>query len=228
VRYRRSKKMGPFRFTVSNRGVSTSVGAGPFRVSYGADGKVRRTIRIPNTGFYDTRVISQPHRQPRPRRRAANVVPRYRGGLPSAGWYPDPAGSGGVSYWDGTQWTMMSVPATYPQRRPTPVAQHPIRSGILWGIAIATAEHPIFMGLAILIGLCVLVAFWKFFVAIVLIGGTIAAITLAAIFAAQRHRKRADSEYQRKAALAAHADYEHHLWMQGDPRGFYGQYPPTI
>jgi hypothetical protein len=24
--------------------------------------------------------------------------------------------------------------------------------------------------------------------------------------------------------LVARADYEHHLWTHGDPRGFYGQY----
>jgi len=38
VRYRRSKKIGPFRITLTQRGVSTSVGAGPFRISKGADG----------------------------------------------------------------------------------------------------------------------------------------------------------------------------------------------
>jgi hypothetical protein len=30
-----------------------------------------------------------------------------------------------------------------------------------------------------------------------------------------------------RAELAARADYEHHLWTHGDPRGFYGQYPPA-
>src|SRR5271156_6314653 len=38
VRYRRSKKIGPFRITLTQRGVSTSVGAGPFRISEGANG----------------------------------------------------------------------------------------------------------------------------------------------------------------------------------------------
>ena len=55
--YRRSKKVGPLRFTVSQRGISTSIGGGPLRITHGADGKVRRTIRAPGTGFYDTRVI---------------------------------------------------------------------------------------------------------------------------------------------------------------------------
>jgi hypothetical protein len=49
--------VGPLRFTVSQRGISTSIGGGPLRITHGADGKVRRTIRAPGTGFYDTRVI---------------------------------------------------------------------------------------------------------------------------------------------------------------------------
>jgi hypothetical protein len=57
VRYRRSTKVGPFRFTVSQRGVSTSVGSGPLRLTYGADGKVRRTVRVPGAGIYDTKVV---------------------------------------------------------------------------------------------------------------------------------------------------------------------------
>jgi Protein of unknown function (DUF4236) len=57
VQYRKSKKAGPFRFTVSQCGISTSVGAGPLRITYGADGRVRRTVRAPGLGLYDTKVI---------------------------------------------------------------------------------------------------------------------------------------------------------------------------
>lgn len=35
----------------------------------------------------------------------AASVPVAAGGLPPAGWYPDPAGSPGRRYWDGQQWT---------------------------------------------------------------------------------------------------------------------------
>jgi Protein of unknown function (DUF4236) len=59
VQYRKRKKVGPFRFTVSQRGTSTSVGAGPLRFSLGADGKVRRTVRVPGAGIYDTKVIGE-------------------------------------------------------------------------------------------------------------------------------------------------------------------------
>lgn len=64
VQFRRSKKMGAFRITMTQNGVSTSVGAGGFRIGKGADGKVRRTVRIPGTGIYDTKVVSQPAGRP--------------------------------------------------------------------------------------------------------------------------------------------------------------------
>jgi hypothetical protein len=55
-RFRKSKTFGPLRLTLGRRGVSTSVGWGPFRVSLGSDKKIRRTIR-PVPGVYDTEVI---------------------------------------------------------------------------------------------------------------------------------------------------------------------------
>lgn len=57
VQFRKRNKAGPFQFTVSQRGISTSIGAGPLRFSLGADGKVRRTARIPGAGIYDTEVV---------------------------------------------------------------------------------------------------------------------------------------------------------------------------
>jgi Protein of unknown function (DUF4236) len=77
VQYRKSKKVGPFRLTVSQRGISTSVGAGPVRISRGADGKVRRTVRVPGTGIYDTKVVGTT-RQTRP---AAAAQPQAAQGL---------------------------------------------------------------------------------------------------------------------------------------------------
>lgn len=58
VQFRKSKSFGPFRITATKRGISTSFGAGPIRLSRGADGKTRRTIRAPGTGVFDTKVIS--------------------------------------------------------------------------------------------------------------------------------------------------------------------------
>lgn len=94
VGFRKSKKVGPFRFTLSKRGVSASAGAGPLRFGRGADGKYRRTVRLPGTGLYDTRVVGG-------RRQVRAAAPKIS---PDAGWYPDPAGGPGQRYWDGALW----------------------------------------------------------------------------------------------------------------------------
>jgi hypothetical protein len=56
LRFRKSKTFGGLRLTAGKRGVSTSIGWGPFRISLGSDKKVRRTIRYA-PGVYDTEVI---------------------------------------------------------------------------------------------------------------------------------------------------------------------------
>jgi hypothetical protein len=61
--YRKSKKVGPFRFTASKRGISSSVGFGPYRVTRRADGGYQRTVRIPGTGIRNTTRIGST-RQP--------------------------------------------------------------------------------------------------------------------------------------------------------------------
>ncbi len=63
LQFRKSKAIGPLRLTLTNRGLSTSVGAGPLRVSRGADGEVRRTVRAPGVGLYDTKVVGEPSRR---------------------------------------------------------------------------------------------------------------------------------------------------------------------
>lgn len=50
VRYRKSKSFGPVRITASKRGVSASVGVGPFRVTKSTTGRTTSTVRIPGTG----------------------------------------------------------------------------------------------------------------------------------------------------------------------------------
>jgi hypothetical protein len=120
VQYRRRKKVGPFRFTVSQRGISTSFGAGPLRISKGADGKIRRTIRIPGAGIYDTKVVNRPPRKHASGRGANSVMPPNQhqppAGPPPAGWYRDPGGGAFRRYWDGHQWT----PATDEPPQPSP------------------------------------------------------------------------------------------------------------
>ncbi len=57
VQFRKSKRFGPFRFTLSRRGFGASVGGGPISLSLGADGKVRRTFRVPGLSVWDTKVV---------------------------------------------------------------------------------------------------------------------------------------------------------------------------
>ncbi|MCZ9634597.1 DUF4236 domain-containing protein [Rhodococcus sp. BH5] len=55
--FRKSKKFGGVRITASKGGLGISAGAGPLRVGRGANGKVRRTVRVPGIGISDTKVI---------------------------------------------------------------------------------------------------------------------------------------------------------------------------
>lgn len=50
-RFRKSFKAGPFRWTVSKSGISTSVGVKGYRVTKTARGGLRRTVSIPGTGI---------------------------------------------------------------------------------------------------------------------------------------------------------------------------------
>ncbi|MBK4137857.1 DUF4236 domain-containing protein [Corynebacterium macginleyi] len=52
MQFRRSKKVGPFNFTVSKTGVSGSVGAGPFRYTMNSKGGRTKTIRTGIPGLY--------------------------------------------------------------------------------------------------------------------------------------------------------------------------------
>lgn len=44
--YRKSKKVGPFRFTLTHRGVAGSVGAGPLRMGRSSSGRRTKSVRI--------------------------------------------------------------------------------------------------------------------------------------------------------------------------------------
>jgi hypothetical protein len=49
--FRRSKKIGPFRFTLGKKGVGVSVGVKGARIGVGADGRTRSSVSIPGTGL---------------------------------------------------------------------------------------------------------------------------------------------------------------------------------
>jgi hypothetical protein len=44
--FRRSKSFGPFRLTLSKRGLGVSAGAGPLRIGRGATGRRTASVRI--------------------------------------------------------------------------------------------------------------------------------------------------------------------------------------
>jgi len=44
--FRRSKSFGPFRLTLSKRGLGASLGAGPIRVGRGASGRRTTSVRL--------------------------------------------------------------------------------------------------------------------------------------------------------------------------------------
>jgi hypothetical protein len=118
--FRRSKSFGPFRFTVSKRGLSTSVGAKGLRLTKGPSG----THATASAGGlrYRTRldapakssVRSQPPRRtttpraPKALPATDRPLPPPSAGAPAAvpaGWYPDPFHHADVRYWDGHAWT---------------------------------------------------------------------------------------------------------------------------
>lgn len=43
-----------------------------------------------------------------------------------------------------------------------------------------------------------------------------------------RLEERSREQIGRRWGLIRRADYEHALWMNGDPRGLYGQFPPSV
>jgi hypothetical protein len=51
MRFRRSIGWGPLRFTLTPKGISKSIGVGPFRLTKRSDGKLQTTTRIPGTGL---------------------------------------------------------------------------------------------------------------------------------------------------------------------------------
>lgn len=52
LNFRKSKKVGPFRFTVSKRGVSASAGVPGARITKSSTGRTTTTVGIPGSGLY--------------------------------------------------------------------------------------------------------------------------------------------------------------------------------
>lgn len=64
--FRKSKKFGPSKFTLSKRGLSSSIGVKGFRIGVNSRGKVRTTVSIPGTGIsYSTTLGGKKSRRKR-------------------------------------------------------------------------------------------------------------------------------------------------------------------
>jgi hypothetical protein len=118
--FRRSKSFGPFRFTLSKRGLSTSIGAKGLRLTKGPSGthatagagglRYRTRLDAPATGRTRSRAPRRTTtpRAPKPVPETRRVLPPPRAGAPAVappGWYPDPLHQADVRYWDGRVWT---------------------------------------------------------------------------------------------------------------------------
>jgi UDP-N-acetylmuramyl pentapeptide phosphotransferase/UDP-N-acetylglucosamine-1-phosphate transferase len=86
-------------------------------------------------------------------------------------------------------------------------------------------QHPALLGLAILFAFAAVAAFWPPFFALAIVVAGFCCALLVALWVYDRGRQ-AIYDYRRE--LLARAEYEHWLWMRGDPRGFYGRYPPAV
>ena len=118
--FRRSRTFGPFRLTVSKRGLSTSLGAKGLRLTSGPNG-VRATAS--KYGLRYTERLDKPSHSKRGRtparpafpKRPQTITPTAAAALapplPTAppvalpGWYKDPLATAPQRFWDGHTWT---------------------------------------------------------------------------------------------------------------------------
>lgn len=125
----------------------------------------------------------------------------------AAGWYPDPLGSGAQRFWDGEQW---ATTLANPVMTPVTVEARPSTSAA--GVLGFVERHRFLTVLAAL-WFASMAAHWWWFFPLIAAGVTF-------YVAAKLWRRR-------EARLAAAADYENDLALHGDPRGTFGNYPPT-
>lgn len=86
------------------------------------------------------------------------------------------------------------------------------------------AEHPILFGVGVLLGVGFVGAYWQVFVFVCLAGAAGYGLWRGGVALDNRSR----GQIRRRQALAANADYEHHLLLNGHPGGTYGRFPPRI
>jgi hypothetical protein len=94
VRFRKSTNVGPFRFTFSKSGVSTSFGGKGARITKTASGKTRTTLSIPGTGL--SYVSETGGKKRTAKKRAAPAAPLDTAPATSATSAPAPLSAGFV------------------------------------------------------------------------------------------------------------------------------------
>lgn len=115
---------------------------------------------------------------------------------PPAGWYPDPASANPQRFWDGTQWTdATAIPALVF----APPAQPGLRGWV--------QRHPVLTFLLGFWAMCLLWS-WPWLPPTLLVAAAVGG-------AVWWHRRR-------NTRLAAAADRQNALVLQGDPRGVFG------
>jgi hypothetical protein len=122
---------------------------------------------------------------------------------PPAGWYRDPTGAPQQRYWTGRQWTA-AIAAPTVLAIPVPASPPAPTDWI--------SRHPIWTALIVFWLACMLSA-WTW------LGPTLALAGLVA-WALRWDRRR-------RKRLAADADRQNALLLQGDPRGAYGDFTPA-
>jgi hypothetical protein len=172
----------------------------------------------------------------------------------NAGWFPDPDGQPGQRYFDGQRWTEHFAPTPPPSAPPPSVAvavstgggvNHALHALLtfftcgMWlpvwiltaifgsgsrsavavagpGATVPPNRKPLIIAVVVLGWIALGVSVQHPWVLAVLIpvgalGGVIWWMR---------------QDEQKRARLAAHADYEDRLYYEGDPRGTYGRYMP--
>lgn len=122
---------------------------------------------------------------------------------PPEGWYPDPSGAPQHRYWTGDQWTA-AIAAPTILAVPVPYAEPTMKTWI--------ERHPAWTTVLVFWLACMLSA-WTW------LGPTLA-LTAAGVYALRW-------DGRRRNRLAADADRQNDLALEGDPRGVYGEFTPA-
>lgn len=85
IRFRKTKSIGPLKFTVTPKGIGTSVGVKGARIGRGSDGKTRISASIPGSGLSYQHTVGSGKRQQATQQHATSR-PAPRRGIPWWAW----------------------------------------------------------------------------------------------------------------------------------------------